>query len=159
VQQYQARYHMLPSVPAFVGTSPREALAHATSLPSNAAPLMPAPADDTLPDEKTLQQNAQANNRAIVAALRIEARRRLSEFNTLPASFFEEGSLPDAWGTPIVFMPALHPAVGMAMENRPFFVSAGPDRQFRTLEDNLYSYEGTEDRPSPENAPAAPLTP
>jgi hypothetical protein len=161
VQQYQTRYHMLPVVPPFVETAPGVARAgHATSLPTTPAPMLAVPADDTLPDEKTLQHNAQANNRAIVAALRIEARRRQSEFSSLPASFFEEGSLPDAWGTPIVFMPALHPAVGMAMENKPFFVSAGPDRQFRTLEDNVYSYEGSEERvETVENAPAPSLTP
>lgn len=161
VQQYQARYHMLPVVPPFVETRADAARAsHATSLPATAAPLLPAPADDTLPDEKTLQHNARANNRAIVAALRIEARRRFSDFSSLPASFFEEGFLPDAWGTPIVFMPSLHPAVGMAMENRPFFVSAGPDRQFRTLEDNVYSYESSEGRTgAAANGSAAALTP
>jgi hypothetical protein len=29
----------------------------------------------------------------------------------------------------------------MALGDRPFFVSAGPDRRFLTREDNLYSYE------------------
>jgi len=152
IRQYEARYHALPAVPAFV--SGVEATARASSgdgriaatLPSSIPPfiptrLLPAPPDDTLPDEQTIQDNALANNRGFVQALRVEARRRPAEFAALPASFFEEGSLSDAWGTPIVFMPALHPAVGMAMENRPFFLSAGPDRQFRTLEDNVYSYE------------------
>ena len=36
--------------------------------------------------------------------------------------------------------------IGMAPRNAPFFVSAGPDRNFLTLEDNLYSYEETPDR-------------
>ena len=60
---------------------------------------------------------------------------------TVGGAVYDEVTLRDAWGTPIVFMPAMHPAIGMALGNRPFFVSAGPDRMFRTLEDNLYSYE------------------
>jgi hypothetical protein len=103
------------------------------------------PVEESLPGESVLQENARLNNRAILSALRIEARRYPMEFAALPQSFFEGDVLPDAWGTPLVFMPALHPAVGMAMENRPFFLSAGPDRRFRTLEDNLYSYEETVD--------------
>ena len=62
-------------------------------------------------------------------------------FGPVGGSMYDEVTLRDAWGTPIVFMPAMHPAIGMALGNRPFFVSAGPDRMFRTLEDNLYSYE------------------
>jgi hypothetical protein len=108
--------------------------------------LPPSAADENLPDEHALQQAARLNNRAIVAALRVEARRYPAEFSTMPQAFFEGDILPDAWGTPLVFMPALHPAVGMAMENRPIFLSAGPDRQFRTLEDNLYSYEEVENK-------------
>jgi hypothetical protein len=158
VQQYQARYKMLPSVTPFVQgiqfeTEParRGALTRPTTLaiattapilPISPAPLLPlAFAEESLPNERTLRSSADANNRAFVAAMRIEARRYPDEFAGLPSSFFIEGILPDAWGTPIVFMPALHPAIGMAMENRPFLLSAGPDRRFRTLEDNLYSYE------------------
>ena len=99
-----------------------------------------------LPDERNLQESARLNNRAVVAPLRVEARRFPAEFAAMPQAFFEGDVLPDAWGTPLVFMPALHPAVGMAMQNRPFFLSAGPDRQFRTLEDNLYSYEEVESK-------------
>src|SRR5687768_6207941 len=152
MQRYQQRYRAVPAAPAFVpgiaepraqgggGEAPGAATQPST-LPAEAPlPLLPV-TDETLPGEQTLQGNALANNRVIVQALRVEARRRPAEFSTMPSSFFDEGVLPDAWGSPIVFMPALHPAVGMAMENRPFFLSAGPDRQFRTLEDNLYSYE------------------
>ena len=49
--------------------------------------------------------------------------------------------LPDAWGRDIVFMPRGHPAIGTALQDRPFFFSAGPDGRYHTLEDNLYSYE------------------
>ena len=157
--QYEARYHTVPAVPAFVPGMQREGerggrRVGETNAATQASPPRPVaksplllPADDTLPDEQTLQDNALANNRGFVQALRVEARRRPAAFAALPTSFFEDGSVSDAWGTPIVFMPALHPAVGMALENRPFFLSAGPDRQFRTLEDNVYSYEESkEDR-------------
>jgi hypothetical protein len=33
------------------------------------------------------------------------------------------------------------PSVGIAPDDGPFFVSAGPDGQFLTLSDNLYSYD------------------
>lgn len=50
-------------------------------------------------------------------------------------------SLRDAWGTPIVFVRRTHPRLGMAPRDAPFFLSAGPDRRFLTVADNLYSYE------------------
>jgi hypothetical protein len=147
MRQYETRYHAVPAVPAFVPGVASGGESAATQ-PSPLRPFTPSPllvpTDDALPDEQTLQDSASANNRAVVKALHVEARRRPGAFANLPSSFFEEGVLHDAWGTPIVFMPALHPAVGMAMENRPFFLSAGPDRRFRTLEDNLYSYEEAE---------------
>jgi hypothetical protein len=64
-------------------------------------------------------------------------------FGDLPVSVYDEVTLRDAWGTPIVFMPSMHPAVGMAPspEDKPFFLSAGPDGRFSTPADNLYSYE------------------
>jgi type II secretory pathway pseudopilin PulG len=49
--------------------------------------------------------------------------------------------LTDPWSTPIVLMPKQSPAIGMAPGDRFFFVSAGPDRQFLTRADNLYSYD------------------
>ena len=166
VRRYQARYKALPTVTPFVSgiqISPEQlgggAATRPTSLsggpgtrPTTApiqispAPLLPTSfAEEVLPDERTLRAAAEANNRSFVQALQVEARRYPAEYAGLPTSFFVEGILPDAWGTPIVFMPALHPAIGMAMENRPFLLSAGPDRRFRTLEDNLYSYEVSEE--------------
>ena len=50
-------------------------------------------------------------------------------------------TLVDAWGTPIVFMPAGALNVGISQQNRSFFLSAGPDRKFASVVDNLYSYE------------------
>jgi hypothetical protein len=137
VRSYQTRYEAVPAVPAFI---PGPAPGVAATLPTT--PIVPVSADDEpLPPERVLQENAAANNRAFVAAMQIEARRYPAEFAELPEAFFADGSLSDAWGTPLVFMPSLHPAIGMAMENRPFFLSAGPDRRFSTLEDNLFSYE------------------
>jgi hypothetical protein len=147
LERYQARYRALPAIPEFVGRlSEAPPPRRSACQPGGPVPLLPPPGeDDGLPDETVLQRNAAANNRALVLALQVEARRYPSEFAEMPQSFFTDGTLPDAWGTPIVFMPALHPAVGMAMENRPFFLSAGPDRRFSSLEDNLYSYEVRED--------------
>ena len=52
-----------------------------------------------------------------------------------------ERMIRDAWGNPIAYLPGQHPNIGMAPQNRPFFVSAGPDGKFLTRDDNLYSYE------------------
>lgn len=49
--------------------------------------------------------------------------------------------LRDAWGRPIALMPRQLPALGIAPDDGPFFVSAGPDGSFLTLADNLYSYD------------------
>lgn len=49
--------------------------------------------------------------------------------------------LRDAWGRPIALMPRQLPALGIAPDDGPFFVSAGPDGAFLTLADNLYSYD------------------
>ena len=38
-------------------------------------------------------------------------------------------------------MPRGHPAIGTALEDKPYFFSPGPDGNYHTLEDNLYSYE------------------
>jgi type II secretory pathway pseudopilin PulG len=170
VRNYQTRYKALPVVTPFVTgiqvdaerattTTIAAALAGATRpttapiLTISPAPLLPTSfAEEVLPDERTLRVAAEANNRAFVQVLQVESRRYPAEYAGLPTSFFVEGTLADAWGTPIVFMPALHPAIGMAMENRPFLLSAGSDRRFRTLEDNLYSYEASEEA----TVPAAP---
>jgi type II secretory pathway pseudopilin PulG len=107
--------------------------------------------DGSLPDEATLGQRAAKNNAEIVHTLRGEllrlplpdpslpaGRQPLGE---LPAGVFNEASLRDAWGHPIVYMPRGHAAVGMAEGDRPFFFSPGPDGRYLTRDDNLYSYE------------------
>ncbi len=144
--QYVARNNrQLPSVTPFVETvRPSEAGSATSPGAAAAAPqrVTRATSEEDLPDEEVLLEAAQANNRDFVLALRAEATDPSPElFGPLAGSMYDEVMVRDAWGTPIVFMQAMHPAIGMALENRPFFFSAGPDRKFRTLEDNLYSYE------------------
>jgi hypothetical protein len=136
--QYLARHKQMPQVLPLVDPG----LAGEPQPQTQPALLATRPAEDELPDEPTLHAAAEMNNRDFVLALRADATGPTPElFGPLGGSMYDEVTLRDAWGTPIVFMPGMHPAVGMALGNRPFFVSAGPDRQFRTLEDNLYSYE------------------
>jgi prepilin-type N-terminal cleavage/methylation domain-containing protein len=92
-------------------------------------------------DEPFLQQTALRNNRELVQVLRGQVDLARSAFSDLPISMYDDATLRDAWGTPIVFMPRFHPQIGMAPGNSYFFVSAGPDGHFLTRDDNLYSYE------------------
>lgn len=87
-------------------------------------------ADQTLLEEPALKRSAIRNNSELARAMRTQVD------PTHPSSPFY-----DAWGNPIVFMPRQHPAIGMAAEDRFFFVSPGPDGKYLTREDNLYSYE------------------
>jgi hypothetical protein len=95
-------------------------------------------------DEPALMQNALHNNHQWVAALRLHGGLTPAVLGELPIAIYDGTTLRDAWGTPIVFVPAWDPAMdlGMAPDDRFFFLSAGPDRRFLTREDNLYSYEG-----------------
>jgi hypothetical protein len=122
MDQYEAHYHRLPNVALFID-------------PKNLDP-----------QESALQSAAAENNRQMLSALRPEFGGSNDAFNGLPEAIYDESTLRDAWGSPIVFMPALHPAIGMAPQNRRFFFSAGPDRLFLTQEDNLYSYEEGQQR-------------
>jgi len=98
---------------------------------SDHLPLVPEllPANRMEAAEAVLQAAALANNRAFTAALR--GTKLLSDQSDI---------IRDAWGTPIVFMPHMHPAIGMTAQDW-FFFSAGPDRKFLTRDDNLYSYD------------------
>jgi hypothetical protein len=115
--QYEKHYGSLPDVPPFID------------------PKKPDPT------EEGLRQAALANNRVITALLRPEAAISPGDATSLRAEAYNEPVLNDAWGTPIVFMPAMNPLIGMAPQNRRFFFSAGRDHRFLTQEDNLYSYE------------------
>jgi hypothetical protein len=142
--QYVARHKQLPDVTSLVdAVMPGTAASQPALRPSRA--LTTRPVEEELPDEQTLLSAAEVNNRDFVVALRSEVmagdKPAPDLFGPVGGSMYDEVTLRDAWGTPIVFMAAMHPAIGMALGDRPFFVSAGPDRMFRTLEDNLYSYE------------------
>lgn len=92
-------------------------------------------------DDSQLLRLAERNNRAFLLAVSSSATPEF--FAQLPVSVYDPQtpSLRDAWGTPIVMIPRTHPLLGMAPRDAPFFLSAGPDRKFSTLADNLYSYE------------------
>lgn len=119
MQQYASRHGQLPPVAPF---------------------LPPGGAAEELPPEQILQQNSIVNNRSFVLALRSDGL-LVDEFGGLPQSIFNDMMIRDAWGSPIVFMPAGHEGIGMALQDKPFFFSAGPDSKYTTQENNLYSYE------------------
>ena len=81
-----------------------------------------------------------ANNQFIVRLLKSYHAIGAEQMNNLPVSYFDGLTARDAWGSPIVFMPRDHPAIGMAAKGW-FFLSAGPDRQYTSKQDNIYSYE------------------
>jgi hypothetical protein len=106
------------------------------------SPFLPAGTrSHDMPDEEKLQHTAEENNRSVVSLLRTEGLLTDESFGGLPQSIYNDAMLRDAWGSPIAFMPAMHPGIGMAPQNSPFFFSAGPDRRYLTQENNLYSYE------------------
>ncbi len=133
-------------------------------------PLIPDGAP--VPDEITLHHTARRNNEEFVRALKeyftppragdkdasqntgpdasatstetYPSADPSSEFGELPISIYDEVTLRDAWGDPIVFMARDNAAIGMASRDHPsFFFSAGPDHRYLTRDDNLYSYEAT----------------
>ena len=96
---------------------------------------------ETSPTEASLQKRSLTNNRDLVRVLKAQVDLSAGAFSRLPISIYDEANLRDAWGTPIVFLPRFHRAIGMPPGGEYFFVSAGPDRKFLTRADNLYSYE------------------
>jgi hypothetical protein len=129
------------------GHSTRELLARLDKAMTQYKDLQPAlAAVPQLLDRPTstyndddLQHQALENNKAFVRIARDASRGYL--FRGLSFSMFDDVTLRDAWGTPIVYMPPGAKNIGIAPQNRYFFLSAGPDRHFTTLVDNLYSYE------------------
>jgi len=116
--------------------------------------------NSAVPDEATLQLTARRNNADVVRILRgqfdlshasttnptardVLRARPQDVFAGLPLSLYDEVTLRDPWGNPIVFMPGQHPLLGMAPGDHFFFFSPGPDRKYLTRDDNLYSYEET----------------
>lgn len=61
--------------------------------------------------------------------------------NAIAAAAAGRPELDDAWGRPIALIPRQEPQLGMAPDDGPFLVSAGPDGRFLTLSDNIYSYD------------------
>jgi hypothetical protein len=106
-------------------------------LDEQAPPLVRAGQDTGDPSE--MRQRAEANNRAVVQALLLAGKD--TELRKLPLAIYDQTAIRDAWGSPIVYMPSGAPGISMAAQRRSFFLSAGPDRSFSTLGDNLYSYE------------------
>jgi hypothetical protein len=94
--------------------------------------------DNKPTDEASLLNAAEANNKKVVAFFKMHKDLSAKALRDLP---YDDGTVRDAWGTPIVFMPAMHRLIGMAPGNDWFFFSAGPDRQYLTRDDNQYSYE------------------
>lgn len=92
-------------------------------------------------DELALEAAAAFNNRQMVQFFRAHKDLSAKAFRDLPLSIYDDAMVRDAWGNPIVFMPAMHRQIGMAPNNEWFFFSAGPDRQYLTRDDNQYSYE------------------
>jgi prepilin-type N-terminal cleavage/methylation domain-containing protein len=92
-----------------------------------------------VPDESVLVHAAENNNEGFVHALKARGM-LIGKFDNLSIAFYDEVRVRDAWGSPIVFMARMHPAIGMNPRGW-FFFSAGPDRKYLTREDNLYSYD------------------
>jgi type II secretory pathway pseudopilin PulG len=145
-----------PGIPAGPGaaaqTRPADASAAVTAATAAAVGSSPSRdardlAEDTepVPDPRALLEAARANNRDFVAALKGEGGpgggNGMGTMGDMPASMYDEVYLRDAWGSPIVFMPFKHKWVGTAPGGRSFFFSAGPDRDYLSQDDNLYSYE------------------
>jgi prepilin-type N-terminal cleavage/methylation domain-containing protein len=111
---YVQKYGSIPAVPEFIG-------------------------DQQLPAENMLRRSAERNDEAFIRALKL-AGLLSGTFDDLSIAYYDEVRVRDSWGSPIVFMSHMHPAIGMTPKVW-FFFSAGPDRQYLTRDDNLYSYD------------------
>ena len=114
---------------------------HGGAIPQVSPFIPPAVLEGQRLDEQELQKNAERNNREFVRILRNEGLLSDESFGGLPQSIYNDATLRDAWGSPIVFMPSRNDSIGVAPQDRSFFFSAGPDRQYLTQDNNLYSYE------------------
>jgi hypothetical protein len=95
--------------------------------------------DQQVPAETALRRAALRNNESFVHALKSVGLLN-GTFDDLSIAYYDEVRVRDAWGSPIVFMSHMHPSIGMNPKGW-FFFSAGPDRQYLTRDDNLYSYD------------------
>jgi type II secretory pathway pseudopilin PulG len=110
---YVRQYGSLPAIPEFVG--------------------------DQIPSESLLRRSAERNNEGFIRAFKSTGI-LIGVFDDLSIAYYDEVRVRDAWGSPIVFMSHMNPAIGMTA-NGWFFFSAGPDRQYLTRDDNLYTYD------------------
>jgi type II secretory pathway pseudopilin PulG len=94
-------------------------------------------------DEATLAAAAEAENRRIVQFFNADKALSAKAFKDFPLSIYDQATIRDAWGMPIVYMPSMHRQIGQS-PGEWFFFSAGPDRQYLTRVDNQYSYEAME---------------
>jgi type II secretory pathway pseudopilin PulG len=91
-------------------------------------------------DEAPLARRAEINSESVVHLLKVYHVFPAEQFDDLPVWYYDSLTVRDAWGSPIVFMSSMQPAIGMAAKGW-FFFSAGPDGKYTTKADNLYSYE------------------
>lgn len=126
-------------------------------------PLLPVDGDwspfAARPTEEALAVRVLANNRGAVALLRPGTVEDAGSPAAAVGSLLYNGqTLRDPWGTPIAFMAGGSPLIGTAPGDAPFFFSAGPDGQFLTRDDNVYSYESAIE-PAVEAAPGDAASP
>jgi type II secretory pathway pseudopilin PulG len=124
-----------------------EAMATYVHRNDDGLPFVPTFIDDShgLPSEAALQRAALINNESFVRILNSEG--LLSDrVSDLSIEYYDDVHVFDAWGSPIVFMAHMHPAVGMNAKGW-FFFSAGPDGRYLTRDDNLYSYDERANQP------------
>jgi len=98
------------------------------------------PENQDWPGNEALMVRARANSEEYVRIFRLTGELSERSLSGLPITIYDSTLLNDAWGTPIVLVKGRR-EIGLAPGNRPFFLSAGIDRNYRTREDNLYSYE------------------
>jgi hypothetical protein len=92
--------------------------------------------------QAALDNAARNNNEGWVKLFKADGGAGQRVLADLPPSLYKGERIYDAWGQAIVFMPAKHPSVGTAPRDKAyFFFSAGPDRDYLSRFDNLYSYE------------------
>jgi hypothetical protein len=120
------------------------------TIPAATGPAVSVPVTGI--DAARLRERAVQNCRDLIRAIKTQTDLSGGAFSDLSVANYNEVIVLDAWGSPIVYMAHQHPAIGMAAGDRYFFFSAGPDRNYLTRQDNLYSYETG---PPP---PASPTT-
>jgi hypothetical protein len=116
------------------------------ALTQATADLMQSGVDPRLPLDFPSTTSSDTKLEANLARFATESSRKLAQTfaertDSLLAQAVGTPELRDAWGRPIALMPQQFPVVGMAPDDGPFLVSAGPDGRFLTLSDNVYSYD------------------